>query len=88
MEKALGEFFNKLNDEQKEKAKECKTLDELMAFAGKEGIELPDEMLDNVAGGFQVEWHKVDMNQSDYDPTLDQNTEPVANLMLDSFRNH
>ena len=51
MEKALKEFLANLTDEQKEKAKECKTPEELMAFAGKEGLELPDELIEGVAGG-------------------------------------
>ena len=55
MEKSLQEFFEKLTDEQKEKAKECKTLEELMDFFGKEGLELPDELLDSVAGGLTKE---------------------------------
>ena len=55
-EKVIEKFFANLTDEQKEKAKECKTLDELMDFAGKEGIELPDELLDGVAGGFAGDW--------------------------------
>ncbi len=44
--------WDSLTAEQKEKAKDCKTWDELAAFAGREGIELPDELLDAVAGGF------------------------------------
>lgn len=51
MNEALIEIYENLTDEQKEKAKACKTMDELNAFAGKEGIELPDEVLDAVAGG-------------------------------------
>ena len=51
MKKALEKFFANLTDEQKEKVKECKTMEELMDFAGKEGLELPDELLDGVAGG-------------------------------------
>ena len=47
----LNNFFDNLTDEQKEKAKACKTADEFTAFAEKEGIELTDEMLDEVAGG-------------------------------------
>ena len=52
MENALKAFFDQLTDEQKKKAKECKTAEELMDFFGKEGVELPDELLDSVAGGF------------------------------------
>ena len=48
---ALTEIWDSLTDEQKEKAKTCKTTDELMLLAGKEGIELPDEVLDQVSGG-------------------------------------
>ena len=46
LHKKLTALMNGLTDEQKEKAKACKTLNELMAFAGKEGIELPDEQLE------------------------------------------
>ena len=54
MEQAIEAFFANLTDDQKAKAKECKTMEELMDFAGKEGLELPDELLDNVAGGWTV----------------------------------
>ena len=50
----LKTVWDSLTDEQKEKAKECKTADELLKFAGEEGIELPDEVLDAVAGGALV----------------------------------
>ncbi len=51
LDPALTEIWDSLTDEQKEKAKTCKTTDELMLLAGKEGIELPDEVLDQVSGG-------------------------------------
>ena len=51
MDAALKGIWDSLTDEQKEKAKNCKTMDELTALAAKEGIELPDEVLDAVAGG-------------------------------------
>ena len=51
MNAALKGIYDSLTDEQKEKAKACKTMDELTELAGKEGIELPDEVLDAVAGG-------------------------------------
>ena len=47
----MDSIFNSLTDEQKEKAKACKTVDEFKEFVEKEGIELTDEMLDAVAGG-------------------------------------
>ncbi len=49
---ALANLWDSLTDEQKEKAKACETPDELAALAGKEGIELSDEMLDAIAGGY------------------------------------
>ena len=47
----LKSVYDNLTDEQKEKAKACKTYDELMEFAGKEGIELPDDLAEAVSGG-------------------------------------
>ncbi len=52
LSQALTELWDSLTDEQKAKAKECTTFDELAQFAGDQGIELPDEMLDAVAGGY------------------------------------
>ena len=40
-----------LTDEQKEKAKACKTTKELLDYLSAEGVELSDEALDMVAGG-------------------------------------
>ena len=54
MQEALKGIYDNLSDELKEKAKQCKTMDELMELAEKEGIELPDDVLDAVAGGFCV----------------------------------
>lgn len=47
-------LLNGLNDEQMEKAKNCKTLDDFLAFAKKENIELPDEILNDISGGVQA----------------------------------
>ena len=58
MDEKMNELLEKVcanwTDEQKEKAKSCKTLDELTAFAGEEGIELPDEAVNAVSGGKSV----------------------------------
>ena len=50
----LRSIRSSLTEEQLEKAKACKTAEELMALAGKEGIELPDEVLNAIAGGYAV----------------------------------
>ena len=41
-----------LSEEQKKKVCDFKTIDELLAFAKSEGIELSDELLDAVSGGY------------------------------------
>ena len=51
MKELIKGIYGHLTDEQKEKAKACKTMDELMTLAGEWGIELPDEALDAVSGG-------------------------------------
>ena len=51
MKEIMDGICENLTDEQKKKAKQCKTMDELMALAGEWGLELPDEALDAVAGG-------------------------------------
>ena len=43
--------FNSLTPEQVEKAKACKSADELVALAKAEGVELTDEQLDQISGG-------------------------------------
>ena len=52
MNDVLKGIYESLTEEQKEKAKDLKTVEEMTEFAAKEGIELPDEMLDSVAGGW------------------------------------
>ena len=51
LNEALKGMWDSLTDEQREKAKQCQSMDELMQLAGKLGVELPDEVLDAVAGG-------------------------------------
>ena len=51
---ALKGICENLTDEQKEKAKACKNADEFIKLAGEWGMELPDEVLDAVAGGVQA----------------------------------
>ena len=44
--------FKDLTEEQKAKARACKTPEELLALAKEEGYELSDEELDAVSGGW------------------------------------
>ena len=50
------DFDNLKNPEFQEKLKTCKSADELIALAKKEGVELTDEQIDAVSGG--VEWYE------------------------------
>ena len=43
--------FNDLTDEQKAKARACKTPEEMLALAKEEGYELSDDELAAVSGG-------------------------------------
>lgn len=43
--------FKDLTPEQQEKARACKSADELIKLAEAEGVELNDEQLDTIAGG-------------------------------------
>jgi hypothetical protein len=66
-EKQFKKWYETLTDEQKERAKVCKTPEELMAVLGELGVELPEELrrtaadselsdeeLDAVSGGATV----------------------------------
>ena len=52
--KMLKEVADSLTDAQKKKAETLKTVDELVDFLTAEGIELPDELLESVAGGLST----------------------------------
>ena len=51
MQEELKRIYEGLTEEQKEKVKECKSVDEIMELAGKWGIEMPEDYIDAVAGG-------------------------------------
>ena len=57
MNSVLKGIYDSLTEEQKEKAKDLKTVEEMTEFAAKEGIELPDDMLNAVAGGGRICGH-------------------------------
>ena len=54
----LGEILERvvasLTEEQKQKALACETVDQLVALLGDLGVELPDELLDDVGGGLEL----------------------------------
>ena len=51
MTKEVDMDFKDLTPEQMEKAKACTTVDELVALAKNEGVELTDEQLEAISGG-------------------------------------
>ena len=60
MSETLKGMYENLTDEQKKKVKECKDMEELMKLAGEWGIELPDDLVENVAGGCgSIDWRKL-----------------------------
>jgi hypothetical protein len=46
--------YENLSSEQQERAKACKTPEELSSLAEEGGFELSDEMLEGVAGGIDL----------------------------------
>ena len=48
---AFKSIYDSLTDEQKEKAAACADANELSSCLGEMGVALPDELLDEVAGG-------------------------------------
>ena len=55
--------YEDLTPEQMEKARACKTADELIALAKQEGMELSDDDLDAISGGA---WYEGDPICSDF----------------------
>ncbi len=51
---SLERVIASLTEEQQEKVKACKDMDELTALLGELGVELPDELLDDVGGGLDL----------------------------------
>ena len=68
--KILEKVLAGLTDEQKAKAAECKDSSELVALLGEMGAALPDELLDNTAGGFV--WKKPETGTGTSDPNAGQ----------------
>ena len=53
LQQAMAAILDSLTDEQKEKARACKTFEELITLLGEMNVSLPDELMDEVAGGGQ-----------------------------------
>ena len=47
-----NKMYEALSDDMKEKVTSCKTAEELIELAKSEGIELTDEQLDAISGGY------------------------------------
>lgn len=51
MNEKIKALFNSLSDEQKAQAAACETAEDLIALLGEFGVELPDALLNDAAGG-------------------------------------
>ena len=78
----LTQLWDSLTDEQKAKARACTTMEELLAFAGEEKIELPDELMD-AAGG--LIYHNEDTN--DYEVINDTDGHVMAYIKTNADYN-
>ena len=58
--------YEDLTPEQKEKARACTTVDELVALAMAEGVEIGDEQLEKVAGGDLIGWDDLTCERDYY----------------------
>ena len=47
--------FKDLTDDQKARAQACKTPEEMLMLAQEEGVDLTDEQLESVAGGWSCD---------------------------------
>ena len=54
---ALEDRIKALTSEQRARAKQCKSAEELLALAKEEGYELTDDELEGISGGF---WNDCD----------------------------
>ena len=54
----IKEAINTLTDEQKKQLAACKSPEELTVRLGELGVELPDELLDAVAGGAYYQYNE------------------------------
>ena len=69
-----------LTDEQIAKVKSCKNNDEILKLADEEGVELSDEQLKAVSGGFcSSEKKKDEENQNNDQNNTDKDGNPVIN---------
>ena len=58
--------YNELTEEQKAKARACKTPEDILALAKEEGYELTDEEPKDVSGG--IKWRCSDKTCSGFAP--------------------
>ena len=59
--------FKDLTEEQRVKARACKTPDELVQLATEEGVELSDDQLEAVSGGWAGDCGEVSCSHDPYD---------------------
>ena len=55
---AMKGIYDSLSDEQKERADKVDSYEAFMKFMDEENIELPEELMEDAAGGFKWFWPK------------------------------
>ena len=78
----LTQLWDSLTDEQKDKARACASMEELLALAGEEKIELPDELMD-AAGGYVF----LNEDTMDYEVINDTDGSVMAYIKSEDFNN-
>ena len=81
LEEALRGVYGSLTDEQKAKAKACKSAEEVMQLVADEGIELPDEVLEAVSGGYLFRTHRGKTATGDPNDTFDVINDKTGEVM-------
>ena len=81
LSEALLGVYDSLTDEQKAKVKACKSAEEVMQLAADESIELPDEVLDAVSGGYLFRTQRGKTATGDPNDTFDVINDKTGEVM-------
>ena len=81
LSEALFGVYDSLTDEQKAKVKACKSAEEVMQLAADESIELPDEVLDAVSGGYLFRTQRGKTATGDPNDTFDVINDKTGEVM-------
>ncbi len=85
-------IYENMTDDQKKRAVECNTAEDFMAIVENEGVEIPDEMFDDVAGGVAFNANTLNSAMTNTSTinssTLNQSTLNSNNLNAAAFNSN